>query len=108
MYAHFSNVETDSAINDALKANPLLGRYNPELGKVKVDDAFAPVAILGADFNINKNWYATASVSYAHLTTKAKLNVNGTTPAGQTTLISGQSSIEIKPIVTYLGLGYRF
>lgn len=107
MYAHFSNVETDPAINDALKASPI-GPFKPELGKVKVDDAFAPVAILGADFNINKNWYATASVSYAHLTTKAKLNVNGTTPAGQTTLISGQSSIEIKPIVTYLGLGYRF
>ena len=109
MYAHFSNVETDSAINDALKATKL-APFNPQLGKVKVDDAVAPVAMLGIDYSINKNWYATASVSYAHLTTKAKLNVNGTNPytGGSMTLISGQSDIEIKPIVTYLGLGYRF
>ncbi len=77
---------------------------------MKVDDAVAPVALIGMDYNINKNWYATASVSYAHLSTKAKLNVNGVNPqtGDALTLISGRSGIEIKPIVTYLGIGYRF
>lgn len=107
MYAHFSNVETDPAINTALK-NSKLGPFNPSLGKVNVDDAFAPVAMIGVDYNITKDWYATASVSYAHLTTSAELKVSGMTQAGKTTLISGKSDIEIKPIVTYIGIGYRF
>lgn len=107
MYAHFSNVETDPAINAALKNSPI-GPYNPSLGKVKVDDALAPVAMIGVDYSITKDWYATASVSYAHLSTSAELKVSGMTPAGKTTLISGKSDIEIKPIVTYIGIGYRF
>lgn len=109
MYAHFSDVKTDGALNTALE-NSVLGSQGlglkPTLGKVKVDDAVAPVVTLGADYNITKDWFATASVSYAHLSTNAKINVNsGLT---NTTILSGQSEIEINPIVTYLGLGYRF
>ncbi len=108
MYAHFSDVQADPNVNAELQANPALAAMKPTLGKIKVDDAIAPVVMLGADYNINKNWFATASVSYAHLSTRAKLDVHGMTLAGQTTLLSGQSDIEIKPIVTYIGLGYRF
>ena len=121
MYAHFSNVKTDAAINSELKATingianqkfPQFGGkldLQPSLGKVKVDDAFAPVITLGADYNITKEWFATASISYAHLSTTAKLNVNGITPTGTpTTLITGKSDIQINPIVTYVGIGYRF
>ncbi|SPL69288.1 OmpW/AlkL family protein [Acinetobacter stercoris] len=121
MYAHFSDVKTDPRINGELSKTingavnalyPQLGGQldvKPTLGKVKVDDAVAPVATIGVDYNITKDWFATASVSYAHLSTKAKLNVTGTIPgAGKTTILSGQSDIEINPIVTYLGIGYRF
>lgn len=107
MYAHFSNVETNPKINDALKATRI-GAFNPKLGKVDVDDAVAPVAMLGVDYKINKDWYATASISYAYLSTTAKLKVKGLTPSGETTLISGKSNIEINPLVTYIGIGYRF
>lgn len=107
MYAIFNNVKVDSGLKDEVANNSKLNalRLNPRLGKVTVEDAVAPVAMIGMDYNINKDWYATASVSYAHLTTKAKLDVKD---AKAGTLISGQSDIEIKPIVTYLGLGYRF
>lgn len=122
MYAHFSNVEADPKINGELAqringiANSLYPQFQgkldvkPNLGKIKVDDAIAPVATLGVDVNINKNWFATASVSYAQLSTKAKLNVNGLSPVdgSNVTLLTGQSKIEINPVVTYLGLGYRF
>lgn len=122
MYAHFSNVEADATINSELKAtvngmaNAIYPQFGgkldlqPSLGKVKVDDAIAPVITIGADYSINKDWFATASVSYAHLSTDAKISVNGIDPMTQsaTTLLTGSSKIEINPIVTYLGLGYRF
>ena len=71
---------------------------------VKIDDAVAPVAFIGADYNITKNWFATASVSYVHLNTRAKLDVY----SGSNKFVTGETKIEINPIVTYLGLGYRF
>ena len=113
MYAHFSNVKADPNINAELNSDALLAILKPELGKIKVDDAFAPVAIAGLDYNINKDWFATASVSYAHLSTTAKLNVIGNTKLfgsniPRDTILEGRSKIEINPIVTYLGIGYRF
>ena len=107
MYAIFNNVKVDGNLKSEIANNPTLNKmgYTPNLGKVKVDDAVAPVVTIGADYSINKNWFATASVSYAHLSTKARLDINDP-KAG--TLLSGQSAIEIKPVVTYLGLGYRF
>ena len=58
-------------------------------------------------------WFATASVSYAHLSTKAELNVIGNTQllspnSPRDSILKGESKIEINPIVTYLGIGYRF
>ncbi len=113
MYAHFSDVKADPNVNAELNSNKLLATLKPELGKIEVDDAFAPVAIAGIDYNINKDWFATASVSYAHLSTTAKLNVIGNTKLvganiPRDTILEGRSKIEINPIVTYLGLGYRF
>ncbi|WP_374664297.1 OmpW family protein [Acinetobacter sp.] len=112
MYAHFSDVKADPNLNAELNTDAMLKLLNPELGKIEVDDAFAPVVIAGADYNINKNWFATASVSYAHLSTTANLNVIGNTQIGSSanrdTILEGRSKIEINPIVTYLGIGYRF
>lgn len=113
MYAHFSDVKADPNVNAELNSDPLLALLKPELGKIKVDDAFAPVVIAGLDYNINSNWFATASVSYAHLSTKAELNVIGKTDvfspnSPRDSILKGESKIEINPIVTYLGIGYRF
>lgn len=100
MYAHFSNFKLDSAVVSDTASKGI------SIRNVKIDDAVAPVAFVGADYNITKNWFATASVSYVHLSTHAKLDVvNNTTGA---TLVTGRSKIEINPIVTYLGVGYRF
>lgn len=113
MYAHFSDVTADPNINAELNSDSTLKLLKPELGKIEVDDAFAPVVIAGLDFNINKDWFATASVSYAHLSTTAKLNVIGNTQIiganiPRDTILEGRSKIEINPVVTYLGIGYRF
>ena len=113
MYAHFSDVKADPNVNAELNNDNILKLLKPELGKIKVDDAFAPVVIAGLDYNINSNWFATASVSYAHLSTKAELNVIGNTTifdpnSPRDSILKGESKIEINPIVTYLGIGYRF
>lgn len=98
MYAHFHNFKLDSAVSS------YLANYGASIRNVKIDDAVAPVAFIGADYNINKNWFATASVSYVHLSTDATLDVY----AGNTRYVQGKSKIEINPVVTYLGIGYRF
>ena len=104
MYAHFSDFKLDSAVANST----LLKATNGSISNVKIDDAVAPVAFIGADYNINSNWFATASVSYVHLSTNASLDVNGTHPLAGSFNVQGKTKIEINPIVTYLGLGYRF
>lgn len=93
MYAHFSDIKTDPNI-----ALPM----GAKITNISVDDAIAPVVVVGIDYNINKEWFTTASVSYAHLSTDATLNIDGPIT------VTGKSKIEINPIITYVGLGYRF
>ncbi|WP_151709025.1 OmpW/AlkL family protein [Acinetobacter brisouii] len=100
MYAHFSDFKLDSAVSADVASKGM------SIRNVKIDDAVAPVAFIGADYNINKNWFATASVSYVHLSTHAKLDIYSNLL--KTTAVTGTSKIEINPIVTYLGVGYRF
>ncbi|MEB3753393.1 OmpW/AlkL family protein [Acinetobacter sp. MD2(2019)] len=100
MYARFSNFKLDSAVSSDAATKGM------SIRNVSIDDAIAPVAFVGADYNINSNWFATASVSYVHLSTHAKLDIVNNA-SGQT-MVTGSSKIEINPIVTYLGLGYRF
>ncbi|WP_151838518.1 OmpW/AlkL family protein [Acinetobacter ursingii] len=107
MYAHFSSFELGSDVNTRLNSAVLGGILGLEVSKVDIDDAVAPVATIGADYNFNKDWFATASVTYAHLKTKASLDIISKTAQGAK-ILNGQSDIEINPIVTYVGIGYRF
>ncbi|MFT4022119.1 MAG: OmpW family outer membrane protein [Acinetobacter sp.] len=100
MYAHFADFSLDSAVTSNVASKGM------SIKNVKIDDAVAPVAFIGADYNINSNWFATASVSYVHLSTHAKLDVYSNSL--QSTVVTGETKIEINPIVTYVGLGYRF
>ena len=100
MYASFRDFKLNPEVN--AKIAPLGG----SIRSVNIDDTVAPVAFVGADYNITPNWFATASVSYVHLSTHANLDI--VSNASNATLVQGSSKIEINPIVTYLGLGYRF
>ena len=100
MYASFRDFKLNPEVNAKIA---LLGG---SIRSVDIDDTVAPVAFVGADYNITPNWFATASVSYVHLSTHANLDVVNN--ASNATLVQGSSKIEINPIVTYLGLGYRF
>ena len=100
MYAHFSDFKLDGAVTEDVAAKKM------EIRNVKIKDTVAPVAFIGADYNITPNWFATASVSYTHLNTEASLDIYS--ERAQTTIATGKSKIEINPIVSYVGLGYRF
>ncbi|WP_288383165.1 OmpW family outer membrane protein [uncultured Acinetobacter sp.] len=101
MYASFRDFKLNPEVSSRLSATAASSIRN-----VDIDDTVAPVAFIGADYNITSNWFATASVSYVHLSTHANLDVVNN--ASNVTVVQGSSKIEINPIVTYLGLGYRF
>lgn len=100
MYAHFSGFKLDGAVSTDVDKKGM------KINNVKVDDAVAPVAFIGADYRITQDLFLTASVSYVHLNTHASLNIDNKTTGA--TVVKGSTAIEVKPIVTYLGFGYRF
>jgi len=69
-----------------------------------LNSAWAPVYNAGVSYAINKDWYASFSVSYLGLKTTADLTT--TTNAGINILST--TTIKIDPIVTFAAIGYRF
>lgn len=100
MYAHFSDFQLDSGVSKDVNAKGM------EIRNVGITDTIAPVAFVGADYNITKDWFATASVSYTYLNTEASLDIYSKRKGANIGV--GKSKIEIDPIVTYVGFGYRF
>jgi outer membrane protein len=64
-----------------------------------------PAFDVGASYNISKNWYATASVTYLPLKTNA--SVSAVAANGQSVL-TNRTHITANPWITFAGLGYRF
>lgn len=76
----------------------------PVTAAVKADSAVDAVATLGLDYRISERVYAQASVSYLPLSTTATVTLR--TPQG--TLATSEASMDINPIVGFIGVGYRF
>lgn len=74
--------------------------------KVEASDTFAPIVTLGATYDFNENWYAVGSVSYAKMSSDIKLTVADNNTGK--TLINSSTKLDIDPIITYMGIGYRF
>ncbi|WP_151820753.1 OmpW/AlkL family protein [Acinetobacter soli] len=122
MYAYFNDIKLNLGIESDLitagnmirniqdnKAGAALDKKTSSANPVvKVDaaDAFAPIATVGATYDFNDSWFAVGSVSYAKLNSEAKITVtDGNTGAE---LINSKTKIDIDPIITYVGVGYRF
>lgn len=73
--------------------------------KLKSKISVAPIATLGFTYDLNPNWFAVASVSYTHLTSKTTIEVND---AKLGTLFASEVELEVNPIIGYAGVGYRF
>lgn len=122
MYAHF----TDIKINDGVKADLIAAGhmiqniYDDKAGaalegkvssgkihvKTDADDAFAPMVTAGFTYDFKENWFATASISYAKMDNIATITVINENTNKE--LISAKTKIEIDPLITYVGVGYRF
>ncbi|SPL72640.1 OmpW/AlkL family protein [Acinetobacter stercoris] len=122
MYSHFSNIKLNGQIKaDLISAghmiqNVLDGQAGAALDgkssnanpfvRVKTTDAIAPIISLGATYDFTSNWYAVASVSYAKLNNRANIDVIDSKTGKQ--LIHASTKVDIDPLITYLGVGYRF
>lgn len=81
-----------------------LSSANPVID-IDADISFAPIATLGFTYDLNPNWFAVSSISYAHLTGKTTIQVND---AKLGTLFASDVKLQINPIIGYAGIGYRF
>ncbi|TEU30866.1 OmpW/AlkL family protein [Alkanindiges illinoisensis] len=122
MYAWFDDIKLNKGVEADLIAaghqiqNVLDGKAGAALAgekssinpyvKVKADTGIAPFATAGFTYDFNDRWFSTASVSYAALNNKAKILV--LSDKDQSELIRSETKVDINPVITYLGIGYRF
>ena len=122
MYAYFNDIKLNSEIRSDLEAAghmiqnildnqagaALDGNVSSGVMRVDVDadDAIAPIVTAGFTYDLTENWYGVASVSYAKLNNKTTINVVNESTGQQ--LIHATTKIDIDPLITYLGVGYRF
>ncbi len=105
-------VETHSAGNALNGLNDiLLGGTIPDSGrsphvKLKATSSIAPFATIGGTFDVNDSWFVTGSLSYMPLSTKAKILVMDGVDGHE--LIRSEVKIKLDPVISYLGVGYRF
>jgi len=122
MYAHFTHLKLDGNVsNDLVAAGHMIQNVldnkagaaldgktssaNPKI-KVEADDAWAPMATLGATYDFNPNWFAVGSVTYAPMSSDAKITISDSNTGKE--LIRANTKIDIDPLITYVGVGYRF
>lgn len=122
MYAHFTHLKVDNAVKDDLIAaghmiqNVLDGQAGAALDskkssanpvvKVEADDAWAPMATLGATYDFNDRWFGVGSVTYAPMSSDATITISDSNTNKQ--LVTAKTKIDIDPLITYVGVGYRF
>lgn len=76
------------------------------LVKVQATQAYAPIVTVGATYDFTDKWYAVGSISYSQMNTEAKITVTDGNTGNQ--LIRSKTKVDIDPIITYVGMGYRF
>lgn len=95
-------------VNMALAAanDPRAGHITADMfsTRAEADDSIDPVLVLGLDYKLNEKWSAQASISYIPLETSATVYIDG--PTGEVANMT--ASMEVNPIVSYVGLAYRF
>lgn len=122
MYAYFNDLKMNSGIeSDLIKAgNKIQNIHDGQAGaaldgktssadpivKLEATDTFAPIVTLGATYDFNPNWFAVGSVSYSKMNNEAKIYVTDKNTGKE--LIRANTKIDIDPLITYVGVGYRF
>ncbi|WP_038344956.1 OmpW/AlkL family protein [Acinetobacter sp. A47] len=122
MYAHLNQIKLNEGIrSDLISAGHMMQNILDLQGgagldqkvarrdmavKIVAEDAIAPVVTAGFTYDFNDSWYGIGSVSYAKLNNQATIDVVNN--ATGTRLIHATTKIDMDPVTTYFGLGYRF
>jgi outer membrane protein len=103
-YTWFSDVKTSAAVSTGqILYSPMVGTALEGPTSVSLSKSLAPVIGAGLTYNINDRWSINASLAYTWISTRAVL----TTQSAVGTVTSS-SKFNVNPIVTFLGVGYRF
>ncbi|WP_089604902.1 OmpW/AlkL family protein [Acinetobacter piscicola] len=125
VYGHFNKLKIDGGVReDLVQAGYMIDNIlndragealhggkgsstaTPEV-KVKTSDAFAPVFTAGFTYDLTERWFTTGSLSYMpNFNNVATVTVTDTSTGTQ--LIKSTTKIDFDPLVTYVGVGYRF
>jgi outer membrane protein len=73
--------------------------------KASLSPSWNPAFNAGFSYNLSKNWYATASLTYMPLKTNA--TISAVAANGQPTLVN-KTRITANPWIGFIGIGYRF
>ena len=125
VYGHFNKLKLNGAVEqDLVNAgymvdNVLNGRAGEAMHggqgsstadvhvKVKTSDAFAPVATLGFNYDLTDRWFTTASLTYMpNFNNTATITVMDKNTG--TELIKAKTKVDLDPLITYVGVGFRF
>lgn len=122
MYAYFNDIELNDGIRNDLEIagqrvqqlqanNPFvaIGELTAD-GSMDVDvdsgSDFAPIVTVGANYDFTDKWFAVGSLSYAKLSSDTTIKIRD--KQTKETLITAKTKTDIDPIISYLGIGYRF
>lgn len=122
MYGYFNELDINNSIEqDLIAAGDLVQNVRDDAAgrsldglpssansKVELDasDAIGPIVSLGFTYDFAENWFAVASVSYAKLSSDITIDVVNENDG--VSLFTSKTEIDIDPVLTYLGAGYRF
>jgi outer membrane protein W len=61
---------------------------------------------LGATYDFNERWFGVGSVTYAPMSSDATITISNSNTNKD--LVTAKTKIDIDPLITYVGVGYRF
>ncbi|MGZ2749246.1 OmpW/AlkL family protein [Burkholderia stagnalis] len=110
-YSWFSNIElngnfmrdVNENLGSVLAAGA--GKPGPTSVEAKASSSFTPVYNLGASYAITNRWSVTATLSYMPLKTYSTLTIKA---ADGSTLATTRSKVKADPLITFVGISYKF
>ncbi|HEF5872085.1 TPA: OmpW family protein [Burkholderia cenocepacia] len=110
-YSWFSNIELNGNfakdINENLGSVLAAGAGKPGATSVegKASSSFTPVYNVGASYAIDKHWGLTATLTYMPLKTYSSLVIKA---ADGSTLATTRTRLKADPLITFVGISYKF
>jgi len=103
-YVWYSGVDLNSAVSSgSFLYSQTYGTALQGPTTAKLSSSLAPVFNAGFAYNIDKHWSVDVSLSYMLLSTHATL-----TTQSKVGTVTSTTKLTLNPIISYVGIGYRF